>query len=344
MAAASDASGDNNRLCQFSKTKMCKFHVLGKCNKGSQCQFAHFPLELRSLPDLRCTKLCKTLIQTGQCKSKTCMYAHSKEELRSQGAFHKTKLCRFMQTGHCSLGAKCNFAHSSVELREPEVISALTPPPGLGWAPDADEDDSAEGVLGLGGAAPRAARAAEDLPLSPGLKPAYVHLPPSELLAQADLLPQAELWTSCAASILEENNEVEDEPRLAAFEQAAGVDAWGFHDPLAAGLADFQLGDFGCYGPGGLGDFAYGSTPGEWSGYWGGGPALDPALDPYGGSLFAGGFGGAWDLPLFSDSVVIDQKDELQVKRSSAVKAAPKMRSVRTSESTLCTLADTGHA
>eukprot|EP00440_Ansanella_granifera_P071520 gb/GFBE01077618.1/.p1 GENE.gb/GFBE01077618.1/~~gb/GFBE01077618.1/.p1 ORF type:complete len:622 (+),score=131.18 gb/GFBE01077618.1/:1-1866(+) len=106
-----------SRTWQFSKTKMCKFNLIGMCMKGEQCPFAHEKTELRTLPDLTCTKLCKTLIQTGACNDASCTYAHSKEELRATSTFHKTKLCRFSQIGHCALGSKCNFAHSSQEIR-----------------------------------------------------------------------------------------------------------------------------------------------------------------------------------------------------------------------------------
>mmetsp|Transcript_41899 Transcript_41899/g.76132 ORF Transcript_41899/g.76132 Transcript_41899/m.76132 type:complete len:479 (-) Transcript_41899:77-1513(-) len=105
-------------LGQFSKTKMCKFHLMGKCTKGDDCLFAHEKTEMRPLPDLTCTKLCKALIQTGVCTLPDCKYAHNKEELRSTSSFHKTKMCRFALMGHCALGDKCNFAHTSEEIRE----------------------------------------------------------------------------------------------------------------------------------------------------------------------------------------------------------------------------------
>eukprot|EP00448_Togula_jolla_P012023 CAMPEP_0170617106 /NCGR_PEP_ID=MMETSP0224-20130122/26230_1 /TAXON_ID=285029 /ORGANISM="Togula jolla, Strain CCCM 725" /LENGTH=503 /DNA_ID=CAMNT_0010942955 /DNA_START=139 /DNA_END=1650 /DNA_ORIENTATION=+ len=108
-----------SRTWQFSKTKLCKFEIIGMCTKGESCPFAHDKEELKPLPDLACTKLCKTLIHTGACNIKGCKYAHCKEELRSTSTFHKTKLCRFSQVGHCALGSKCNFAHSASELKQP---------------------------------------------------------------------------------------------------------------------------------------------------------------------------------------------------------------------------------
>ncbi|CAE7659666.1 unnamed protein product [Symbiodinium pilosum] len=66
----------------FQKTKMCKFHLMGSCQRGGQCRFAHDQSELQGLPDLARTKICKQMIQTGRCEDPTCTYAHSREELR----------------------------------------------------------------------------------------------------------------------------------------------------------------------------------------------------------------------------------------------------------------------
>jgi len=79
-----ETSGDRaERTIIFSKTKMCKFHILGMCAKGDGCKFAHHKDELNPVPDLSRTKLCKTLISTGSCEDPHCSYAHSREELRS---------------------------------------------------------------------------------------------------------------------------------------------------------------------------------------------------------------------------------------------------------------------
>eukprot|EP00445_Apocalathium_hangoei_P036917 CAMPEP_0203957240 /NCGR_PEP_ID=MMETSP0359-20131031/89179_1 /ASSEMBLY_ACC=CAM_ASM_000338 /TAXON_ID=268821 /ORGANISM="Scrippsiella Hangoei, Strain SHTV-5" /LENGTH=508 /DNA_ID=CAMNT_0050891059 /DNA_START=24 /DNA_END=1550 /DNA_ORIENTATION=+ len=71
------------RTVIFSKTKMCKFHILGICAKGTGCKFAHHKEELNPLPDLSRTKLCKTLISTGSCEEPDCKYAHNREQLRA---------------------------------------------------------------------------------------------------------------------------------------------------------------------------------------------------------------------------------------------------------------------
>jgi len=256
-AAVVDMSeDDSSRRCQFTKTKLCKFHVLGKCTKGTQCPFAHDGLDLRNLPDLRCTKLCKTLVQTGRCTSRNCLYAHTKDELRSTGAFHKTKLCRFMQTGHCTLGAKCNFAHSSVELREPETIESLQPPPGLGLENMvsellSDEDDDSDGSTRVPDAG------------IVELEPAYIRVPG---LSQSD---------ACSFGT----------------EKDAGLNSyWEFQNQvMAAGAMDF-----GCYPPAG-GSMAYGGAYGSYGGAYGAVPdpwVSNAMSEHYGSSLFDGGYGG----------------------------------------------------
>lgn len=117
VMARVDAQGEADRSWRFTKTRMCKFELLGVCAKGDQCPFAHRHEEMKPVPDLTCTKLCRSLIQTGSCGDTNCKYAHRKEELRSTSAYHKTKMCKFSQTGTCALGWKCNFAHSELEMR-----------------------------------------------------------------------------------------------------------------------------------------------------------------------------------------------------------------------------------
>jgi len=107
-----------DRLKQFSKTKLCKFYVLGQCARGSACRYAHDATEIKSLPDLTCTKLCPRLVSLGCCMQAGCTYAHHREQLRGTSMYHKTKICRFAQTGLCTLGSKCNFAHSDLEIRQ----------------------------------------------------------------------------------------------------------------------------------------------------------------------------------------------------------------------------------
>lgn len=69
---------------RFAKTKMCKFHLQGKCAKGASCSFAHGCDEMEDSPDLYRTQLCMALYKTGTCKdSENCKYAHTREQLRA---------------------------------------------------------------------------------------------------------------------------------------------------------------------------------------------------------------------------------------------------------------------
>lgn len=126
-----ETTAGKDRLKQFEKTKMCKFHVLGQCSRGSACRYAHDSVEIKPLPDLVCTKLCPLLVSLGSCNQPGCRYAHHREELRGTSIYHKTKICRFAQTGHCTLGSKCNFAHSDREIRQAQEsedsINSLLP-------------------------------------------------------------------------------------------------------------------------------------------------------------------------------------------------------------------------
>lgn len=79
-AARSRRKGKLGTMCQ--KTKMCKFFLLGKCIRGSSCQFAHDERELRPVPDLSCTKTCPTWAAHGHCDRPSCPFAHGRDELR----------------------------------------------------------------------------------------------------------------------------------------------------------------------------------------------------------------------------------------------------------------------
>lgn len=80
-AAAAAEKPANLRI--FRKTKMCKFNMMGRCNRTASCMFAHDAEELQPLPDFRCTKMCPDLSETGRCdKGAACTFAHSTKELR----------------------------------------------------------------------------------------------------------------------------------------------------------------------------------------------------------------------------------------------------------------------
>jgi len=77
------AGGRDDRTTIFTKTKMCRFNILGMCSRGEDCKFAHHREELNPLPDLSRTKLCKSLIFAGTCDDPACRYAHNADELRT---------------------------------------------------------------------------------------------------------------------------------------------------------------------------------------------------------------------------------------------------------------------
>jgi hypothetical protein len=122
------------RAAVFSKTKMCKFFILGQCTKGHECCFAHDNVELQLPPDLQRTKLCKTLINTGVCKDPNCSYAHNKVELRVVPGFN-TNL-------HLKLAASQNAnqllekAQNKQEGQQQacKISAAAFPAPSLGFA------------------------------------------------------------------------------------------------------------------------------------------------------------------------------------------------------------------
>jgi len=65
------------------KTKMCTFHLSGRCRKRSACRFAHSRKELHPVPNLYRTRLCSKLFSTGTCTDSECRFAHSEDQLRS---------------------------------------------------------------------------------------------------------------------------------------------------------------------------------------------------------------------------------------------------------------------
>lgn len=65
----------------MKKTKMCDFHMEGRCKYGSDCAFAHNEIELQGIPDLRKTKICHAFTQ-GKCNDSECKFAHGSDELR----------------------------------------------------------------------------------------------------------------------------------------------------------------------------------------------------------------------------------------------------------------------
>jgi hypothetical protein len=96
---------------QFRKTKLCSYHLAGRCTFGAQCFYAHNAEDVEASPDLKKTKLCSAW-QEGTCdRGANCVYAHGAKELRSTCAVYKTVQCQWYMAGHCSLGQSCRYAH-----------------------------------------------------------------------------------------------------------------------------------------------------------------------------------------------------------------------------------------
>mmetsp|Transcript_158428 Transcript_158428/g.280917 ORF Transcript_158428/g.280917 Transcript_158428/m.280917 type:complete len:363 (+) Transcript_158428:51-1139(+) len=356
-AEAANMTGERRTHQHFSKTKLCKFQILGMCTKGPECPFAHGNTELRALPDLRRTKLCKALILTGTCTRSSCSYAHSKEELRSTGASHKTKLCRFV--GNCALGAKCNFAHSDLELRDARADVAsrfqrelaqlqeeILLPPGLGRGkPEkgaspyssptrlphmaSTEEAATEFIVKTPVPTPQAPSLEKDLP-------AYVRVP-------LDVSPDAYNFSPLTCEALEDGEHFKNFPGLDFLNgnenplssRMQPSPQWP-PSPPATGLAyDNITKPPSTMLPSGFHDvdkesaisglFSEGlPLPGAWE-------ASSQGLS----GLMTSSFGG---------NMVVDQSDEMwKVTCSSQLSTALPffpIRPVRTSESTLCTLSD----
>lgn len=115
------------RSGQFSKTKLCRFELLGICAKGPECPFAHGQTELKALPDLRCTKLCRELLSTGQCTTLGCSYAHTKQELRSAASSKMDSSKRKAKRGSSGIEKEATQQRQV----EPEAQVGLELPPGL---------------------------------------------------------------------------------------------------------------------------------------------------------------------------------------------------------------------
>mmetsp|Transcript_1556 Transcript_1556/g.4007 ORF Transcript_1556/g.4007 Transcript_1556/m.4007 type:complete len:350 (-) Transcript_1556:71-1120(-) len=142
--SVTEESDKNTTL--FRKTKLCKFHLMGVCSRGSSCNFAHGSGEKQPLPDFHCTKFCPALLEHGTCDNPACTFAHDQLELRrrkpadvlpqevvsrpapissaqsqlvappSAQSLAKTRMCKFHMHGQCTKGTTCTFAHSMDEL------------------------------------------------------------------------------------------------------------------------------------------------------------------------------------------------------------------------------------
>jgi len=110
---ADSAKDPKSRNKDLQKTKLCVYHVQGKCGLGTSCQFAHSASEIRKAPNLAKTGLCKNFMN-GNCELKNCTYAHGEAELVNPPSFKK-KMCVWFKQGKCRNGSNCGFVHDSSE-------------------------------------------------------------------------------------------------------------------------------------------------------------------------------------------------------------------------------------
>eukprot|EP00930_Biecheleria_cincta_P073717 TRINITY_DN61005_c0_g1_i1.p1 TRINITY_DN61005_c0_g1~~TRINITY_DN61005_c0_g1_i1.p1 ORF type:complete len:281 (-),score=59.06 TRINITY_DN61005_c0_g1_i1:228-1070(-) len=76
----------------YKGTKLCKFHVVGACKRGTSCSFAHSVSEINAKPDFTKTRLCVVFMQSLHCpKGSDCEFAHSKGEMKDAAASRRAK-------------------------------------------------------------------------------------------------------------------------------------------------------------------------------------------------------------------------------------------------------------
>lgn len=110
----------------FRKTKLCKFHLMGRCLRMEACCFAHSKDELQPLPMLYCTKPCAAWSQTGRCAmGDACTYAHGVDELRKvAGPQLNVQAQGWDQSGN-GLHSSASAQRSAFKARSADVRSLL---------------------------------------------------------------------------------------------------------------------------------------------------------------------------------------------------------------------------
>lgn len=142
---------DGNPLPK-KKWQLCRFHRIGKCQQGKNCQFAHSEAEIddRIVPELdpgqvpeqdtrlqKKMSLCKWWESGRGCHmGKLCGFAHGHEELFTTGRaivadaarMSKYTHCKFFALGRCNKGKDCSQAHGAHEIGTPRTdVGALGP-------------------------------------------------------------------------------------------------------------------------------------------------------------------------------------------------------------------------
>jgi|Transcript_4701 hypothetical protein len=76
---------------QFRKTRLCVFHMEGRCRYGTNCGFAHSSSEMEMAPDLTKTSLCEKW-HLGECYAGVaCKFAHGIQDLRTTPQFARAR-------------------------------------------------------------------------------------------------------------------------------------------------------------------------------------------------------------------------------------------------------------
>ena len=74
----------DSRKPPLEKTRICMYHMQGRCKYGKYCTFAHDKREMREAPvTLLKTKMCPSFYSR-MCSNDSCNFAHSLNELRSR--------------------------------------------------------------------------------------------------------------------------------------------------------------------------------------------------------------------------------------------------------------------
>jgi len=114
---------DHSHSVPFHKTKMCKFFVMGGCQRGTYCSYAHSDRELSSRPDLYRTELCHRFKNSGRCRNgDACSFAHSRQQLRKSGMEEGVQ-SGTRQTFH--LKGVSRRRHSAIDFKMQYAVQAL---------------------------------------------------------------------------------------------------------------------------------------------------------------------------------------------------------------------------
>jgi len=116
------------------KTKLCKFNVIGECNRGHKCGFAHSAAELQPVPDLSRTKMCPVLSKAGTCDDSNCRYAHETVQRRKKafvyfgkGVVSKPRYCvPDAQHDASAYSTNNDVAHVGAELCQDDAEQTIS--------------------------------------------------------------------------------------------------------------------------------------------------------------------------------------------------------------------------